>query len=105
MSRFSLSQQISFVNPKFQFTANDHLQNIVGTLFQFFAGGDVVLQARTSDEERTVFGQLEKIEGWDRTTRAAEENHVATRAQNVEALFKRGLSHTVIDHVNAFAFV
>ena len=44
-------ERISFVYAQFQIAANNHLQNIVGTLFQFLARGDVMLETGARDEE------------------------------------------------------
>ena len=36
-------QADTFIDPQLQVTANNHLQDFVGTLLEFFAAGDVVL--------------------------------------------------------------
>src|SRR5882724_2043871 len=51
MGLLRLLERISFMYAQFQIAANNHLQNIAGTLFQFLARGDIMLETGARDEE------------------------------------------------------
>ena len=51
MGLLRLLEWTSFMYAQFQIAANNHLQNIAGTLIQFLARGDVMLETGARDEE------------------------------------------------------
>ncbi len=79
------------------------VEDVFGAGLEFGASGDVILEGRTSDVERTHGGETDEIEGWDCAAGSAEEDEQAAGAEALERLLEGGFADGVVDDGKAAA--
>src|SRR5258705_4846142 len=59
------------------------------------------MQAGTRDEERSVFGEFERIERRHRPTCTAEENQITARTKDIQVVLESVFAHAVVNYLHA----
>ena len=91
------------MDPNFQFAGNDHVHYVTGTLLEFGARVNIVVQTRTRHIKRALLRKLDQIKRRHGATGSTKENQIATRPQHVQIFGKGRCTDTIVDYMHAFA--
>jgi hypothetical protein len=96
-----IGERVGVLETELERAVGDGVEDGVGAEFEFFAGGDVVVELGAGDEERAEAGELDEVEGRDCTAGGAEEDEGSARAKDFEGLVEGGFADGVVDGVEA----
>src|SRR5437899_10321897 len=102
MRLLRLGERVGVANAYLDLARGDPTHHVSCPFLQFFSRGDKVRQARAREKDGTSLHEPEGIDRRDGTAGAAEQDHVAARAQDFETLVESCLAYAVVDDVDAF---
>lgn len=103
MGRRGVGEWVDVLYAKPEGVVGDCIEDLFGAVFEFGAGGDVVLEGGAGDVEGAHGGETDEVEGRDGSAGATEENDEAAGAKALERLLEGGFADGVVDHGEASA--